>query len=176
MHVMAYGVAPQVLLSCVYIDHFLLLTLPYDLTANIEWDMAIDLKGFARQHATSANSIKARLLQTTMLSSYQAHHHAQHTSKISILSFSEKEQRHSTKGPQYGRFRNDIIENNCRDMLTSMHKTLFMEHRSICGPAIHCWPISRPPLMHVCIEHHELFAAITYDMKTLLYQFVMYVP
>ena len=176
MHIMAYGVAPQVLLTCVYIDHFILLTLPYDLTANIEWDMAIDLKGFARQHASSAKNIKARFLQATMLSSYQAHQHAQHNSKISIISFSEKEQWHSTKGPQYGILHNDITRNICRDMLTSMHKTFFMEHRSLCGPAVHCCPTSRPLLMHVCIEHHELFATTNYDVKTLLYYFTMYVP
>ena len=86
---MAYGVAPQVLLTCVYIDHFILLTLPYDLTANIEWDMAIDLKGFARQHASSAKNIKARLLQATMLSSYQAHQHAQLKMECSTMSLQE---------------------------------------------------------------------------------------
>ena len=96
--------------------------------------------------------IEYYILQATMLLVYQAHQYADHKSKISTLSFLEPEDEKSHgKAPQYGMKENKILRKGCRAVQLAMHKTLFMEHRDICGPAIQYWPTKQPPSLHVCL-------------------------
>lgn len=116
-------------------------------------------QGYGTDEALEVRSMNAKkaFMQATMLKAFQAHQNIQHPSRISVLSFGDKGEGllgQASLEEKFSAVTQQGLHDNCQktsDYHTSviaMHKTLYMENRATCGPAIHCW--GPPPHIDVC--------------------------
>ena len=129
----------QLLLTCLACDHTLVIALdtsmqPAATPAEQESDADSPDQGAQAWDRLTANK-QASFLHASMLSVYQAHLRAGHSSRLSLVTCGAHQPEEASLA--------------CA-AAAALSRTFFMEHRDKCGPMVDIWPPGKAPSTEVC--------------------------